>query len=1171
MMRCIENAVTAGHIARADGERLQREIDEKLRAGLAPKDVREVIAKDLEMAAMQKRRRALLQEARRKVLTDQMLNHRNARGEIDPAEALWMMVEHYTGGRGITDLEGLKWAIIRETHADLAQLLNEFRKGWLNGDLRRGDYKLPIVGIQVGGGPEIVARMDNIVRELFGEGTGDERAKALAQSWAKVAEKLRVRFNEAGGNIGKLEHWGLPQGHNAEALLAIGQSKWVDYLMRPGVLDREKMKSPLTGKALDDAELREALGNVWETITTDGWIDREPSEAAWGRGALAKRRDEHHRFLHFKDGKAWLAYHRDFRAGDPFESMMGHISVMARDIATLEVLGPNPDNMRNYLKQIVREHAARSVPAREQVAERRAAALASIQRVLPGEVGKDIVDRITAKMEQLADVQKKALAADSDELRAKARIVANEMYAIEAELEKLEPVEITQRRADLTGELNHVRGDLKGVFGKSAPQLEGLSRRNRRRVEALRQREAEITAELEGLDATDTSILAQRPEVYQQLIDAFAELKREVRAMRDGRYWSVDNPREASESAIYRSDRMWDVYRGNHYAPVNSTWANVWQTGRNLATHLLLGSSGLSTLGDINNLRQARYLAGLGPDTHKILAGYLEHLKWDPVRQVEAGLLWDSAIHVMHQQARFLEHSGFMSQSAQTIGKKFVNWSGFLADRTVTMSGMAWMTQGAKWAFGTAIQLEYARRVHLPFDELPAMMKRAFEDYGISAEDWDAMRKAQIYKPQEGIAWLRPNEVEKAAGRDVAEKYLMLIHKLTRYGVIEGTVKSRSMSGSERRGTFWGESQVAMGQFASFGVAHIIMWAGKLMREFQMGNAGNAASMAAGIAVGGAIIGAVVNELFELKKGKDPVITSTLAKGKLPGPEYWGSALLKSGGLGIYGDFLFAPFDRYGQGVASRMMGPVYSQLERLRVRGFQEASDWAEDKNKEGKTARDLVGTARDFFPFGSLWYLQLVKERLVLNKLQMMFDPHAEDVFKRHEQLEGKRLGNGFWWHAGDSQPARAPMFVPDETLVPRTGGGRGSGRFAPRKMPAQPAAPETGASVGPPLGTRIVQDRSTQFSVVDGDTIYAAGQRWRLVGFDAPEVYSRAKTAAERTAGMKAALRLQDLIKGGKAEIEVVDKPDKWGRGRARLRVDGRDVGDILAREGLAKKAR
>lgn len=1154
MLRCLENAVAAGHIAREKAEEAQREIDRLIRQSVAPEQVRERLTKEMEAQAREAKRRALLQEARRLVLTEQVMNHRNARGELDPAEALWLTIENFGQARGIDDAETRKWVILRQVHQNMAQFLNEFHKGALTGDLRRRE-------------PHLVARMDNIVRELFGEASNDPRAKALADAWTRTAEGLRVRGNAAGMAIGKLDKWGLPQSHSPEALLTIGEEAWVRYLMRDGVLDRAKMISQATGKALDDAELEKGLREAWKNITTDGWIERDPSYAAFGRGALAKRRDEHHRFIHFKSADAWLAYHREFKAGDPFEAMMSHLSVMARDIATLEIFGPNPETMRNYLKQLVLRHAADAVPQRTVMLEKRAGALSTIEKVLPGETGRDLVGRIEKVMEEMADASRRAIASDSDEWRAKAREAAGRMDAIERELERLEPLTVGERRARLETEIAALDAEAAGRKAEGGGKR--AARRNEGRLREVERRRAVLDAELKRLEGSDTSVMGQAPDVYQEAIDAFAALKQEIRAMRSGAYYFVKDPKEKAKAAIYRAEKMWDIFRGNNYAPVSSTWANVFQTARNWMTSVLLGSSSLSTLADIANIRQARWMAGMDPSTLKILGGYLDQLKFDRVAAMEAGLLLDSSVHVMHQQARYLGSVGFMSQSSGSLGQKAVQWSGFLSDRTITLSGMAWMTQAAKWAFGTAIQVEMGKLRASAFDDLPDMMRRAFDRHQISAADWDAMRKAELYSPTKGLSYLRPQEVAKL-DRAVAEKYLAMIHRETRFAVVEGTVKSRSYFGGERSGTLWGEWQRNSGQLKSFGVAMIIQNIGRIVREAQAGNIKNAVGMSAGLAISGAIIGALVNEITQIVSGKDPRLPSAIASGEVSKvsfqTDYWGKAILKSGGLGIYGDILFGPVSRSGMGLASTALGPVGQQIDKLRTRSFGDTLDWWEGKPKDGKLARDAIGTARELLPGSTLWYLRLVKERWGLNQLALQFDPRAQEVMRRHEQLQRRVDGNGFWWSAGQALPSRPPMLWPDRQVAASLPSAKPSRR---RPEPEPKPVPADAAAAQFPVGSKLDISAQRRPLVVDGDTVQLGGQRWRLEGYDAPEVFGRAQGQGERTAGVRAAVRLGEMLRDGRIEMEVIAPPDKWGRGRARLTIDGRDVAQAMRREGHVKR--
>lgn len=89
-----------------------------------------------------------------------------------------------------------------------------------------------------------------------------------------------------------------------------------------------------------------------------------------------------------------------------------------------------------------------------------------------------------------------------------------------------------------------------------------------------------------------------------------------------------------------------------------------------------------------------------------------------------------------------------------------------------------------------------------------------------------------------------------------------------------------------------------------------------------------------------------------------------------------------------------------------------------------------------------------------------------------------------------------------------------------------------------------------------------------VVDGDTIDAAGERWRLTGFDTPET-RYARCAREWMLGMTAKRRLERMIAGaGRVEIAARNGKDKYQRRLGALLLDGEDAADILVREGLAR---
>jgi endonuclease YncB( thermonuclease family) len=87
------------------------------------------------------------------------------------------------------------------------------------------------------------------------------------------------------------------------------------------------------------------------------------------------------------------------------------------------------------------------------------------------------------------------------------------------------------------------------------------------------------------------------------------------------------------------------------------------------------------------------------------------------------------------------------------------------------------------------------------------------------------------------------------------------------------------------------------------------------------------------------------------------------------------------------------------------------------------------------------------------------------------------------------------------------------------------------------------------------------------VDGDTVKLGTQSLRLLNIDAPEI-SRPDCAAEAERGRAAADRLRAMLSEGPVAIWPNGRLDRYGRPLVRLTVAGRDAGDVLIAEGLAK---
>lgn len=339
----INGALAEGRLTREDADVMLTRYDELERHYAAnPPQAAEQLAEEIDAEAAHRQRQRLLGKQKRRQNESFILDFRDERGQPDPARAMVAIQDHHgvvAMPKGMSSAVGRERAILGTSMARMTDLLGEFSRSRLTGRTRNR------------------ARLDNVVRELFGQDTGDEAAKAFARTWSEVAEDLRQRYNAAGGAIGRLEQWGLPQAHDRVALLRRGMERWIADITP--LLDATRMRNPLTGNAMTSGELRRSLEWIYKEITSDGWHEREASMVRRGLGSVANQRGSH-RFLVFKNADAWLRYQADYGAGgNPFVTMMSHLRGMARDIADMEVLGPNPRAMLTYMQQVVEREAGR--------------------------------------------------------------------------------------------------------------------------------------------------------------------------------------------------------------------------------------------------------------------------------------------------------------------------------------------------------------------------------------------------------------------------------------------------------------------------------------------------------------------------------------------------------------------------------------------------------------------------------------------------------------------------------------------------------------------------------------------------------------------------------------------------------------------------------------------
>ena len=348
MFDCIQAAIDGGELDPAKGKFAQDEflqLTDRYSANY-PRDIAETMAADdLKLAtkkAATKRRHATiaqLQTMRRmKALVDDTV----AAG-VDPTllpKALLSPIE----GSGI----------VAENVRFTRDALNDQFHGMLNGLLSKHSKNLV-------GSSRDQAGLMNVVHELFGETTGDPVAKNIADAVTKTRNRARSLFNIHGGDMGKLENYGIQHTHNQHKLRTAGFDAW---RTRVGdALDWSRIEDHRTGKPFaakgdspSPAATEQFLRKVYDNITTGGWIDRAPSMTVGGKALYNQHSDA--RILHFKSADDWMMYNNDFGDANPFEAIVSQLNGFSRDIALMRVLGPNPKLGLEFMIQSVQKHAA---------------------------------------------------------------------------------------------------------------------------------------------------------------------------------------------------------------------------------------------------------------------------------------------------------------------------------------------------------------------------------------------------------------------------------------------------------------------------------------------------------------------------------------------------------------------------------------------------------------------------------------------------------------------------------------------------------------------------------------------------------------------------------------------------------------------------------------------
>ena len=192
-----------------------------------------------------------------------------------------------------------------------------------------------------------------------------------------------------------------------------------------------------------------------------------------------------------------------------------------------------------------------------------------------------------------------------------------------------------------------------------------------------------------------------------------------------------------------------------------------------------------------------------------------------------------------------------------------------------------------------------------------------------------------------------------------------------------------------------------------------------------IGTAAGLAPMMLALTVGGAITA----QLREIAKGNDPK--------PMDETRFWMAAMLQGGGLGVLTDFIYASESKNGKSSQAAAFGPAGQAVadgydltagNAVAIADSMRKGEDFNDAVEGANIGRDAVNVGRKWTPGANLWWARAIWNRDVMDNLQRLVDPGAEEDFARRSKSLDRMNGQGQWWPNGANLPERAPELATD-----------------------------------------------------------------------------------------------------------------------------------------------
>jgi hypothetical protein len=455
---------------------------------------------------------------------------------------------------------------------------------------------------------------------------------------------------------------------------------------------------------------------------------------------------------------------------------------------------------------------------------------------------------------------------------------------------------------------------------------------------------------------------------------------------------------------------------GTASIPLDPTMAHVGQGVRALQTLSKLGGAALSAISDIAfHASEVRFqgrsvLGGYGQALRNILDG----MPTDADRRNAAELI---GVGLEGQLGDIAARFTAQDHTPGRISK--------LQQMFFKLNLLGPWTDANKRGVGLMMARDMAMNSDRGWDALPERIRGVLEAYGMDARRWDVARQA-VQTAEDGRAYLMPHlvrdlpdEAVGATGRAARRERDEIETALRSYYVDRADFAAPTPGARERAmlrqglqpGTFMGELMRFVTQFKAFPITALTKPVGRevfgggarTMRDAFLKGQGDMLGLASMIA-GTTILGYLAMTSKDISKGRTPRDPTS--------PDTWIAAASQGGGLGIYGDFLFGEFNRFGRSLPGTLAGPTIGQTGDLLE--IFHATIAGEDALPRG------LNFVTSNTPFLNLFYTRAALDYLIFYQLQEAVNPGYLRRMERRVQRENQQT-----------------FILPPSRAIPRGGG--------------------------------------------------------------------------------------------------------------------------------------